>query len=130
MWLRAAVVCALLAVVETVHGIARVRFLNRRLGDHRARQVAVLTGSTLLLGVTWLTLPWIAPPDAPAALGIGALWVVGMLSFELSLGRFVFHLPWCRIAADFDLRRGGLLGFGFLVLAAAPWLVGRARGWF
>jgi hypothetical protein len=130
MWLRVVYVCCLLAVVETAHGLLRVRFLNRRLGDHRARQVAVFTGSALILAVAWVTLPWIGPTDARAALGVGALWAAGMLAFEVALGRFVFRLPWSRVAADFDLRQGGLLGLGFVVLTAAPWLVGRARGWF
>jgi uncharacterized membrane protein YgdD (TMEM256/DUF423 family) len=130
MLLRALLVCVLIALAETLHGLLRVRLLNRRVGDHRARQLSVGTASLIILGIAWLTLPWIAPRTPPDALAVGALWLVGMLAFEFSLGRLVFHLPWRRILADFDLRRGGLLGFGMLVLFFAPWLVGRWRGLF
>jgi hypothetical protein len=130
MLLRALLVCVLIALAETLHGILRVRLLNRRVGDHRARQLSVGTASLIILGIAWLTLPWIAPRTPPDALAVGALWLAGMLAFEFCLGRLVFHLPWRRILADFDLRRGGLLGFGMLVLFFAPWLVGRWRGLF
>jgi hypothetical protein len=46
---------------------------------------------------------------------------------EVLLGRMVFGYPWSRIAEDFDVSRGGPLGFGMLVLAVAPWLASRWR---
>jgi hypothetical protein len=130
MYYRALIVCLLIALAETVHGILRVRLLNRRVGDHRARQIGVGTASLIILIITWLTLPWMAPATVGDALAIGTLWLVAMLTFEIALGRFVFRVSWDRIGADFDLRRGGLLGFGMLVLLLAPWLLGRLYGWF
>ncbi|AOS44183.1 hypothetical protein Verru16b_01244 [Lacunisphaera limnophila] len=130
MLIRALLVCGLIALAETVHGILRVRLLNRRVGDHRARQLSVGTASLLILTIAWFTLPWLAPATPSDAWAIGGLWLAGMLTFEISLGRFVFHASWERILSDFDLRRGGLLGFGMLVLFFAPWLVGRWRGLF
>jgi hypothetical protein len=125
MLYRALFVWMMIALAETVHGILRVRFLNRRVGDHRARQIGVGTASLIILVITWLTLPWIAPASRGDALAIGSLWLGAMLAFEICLGRFVFHTSWDRIGADFDLRRGGLLGFGMLVLLFAPLLFGR-----
>ena len=125
---RALLVFALIAVVETVHGILRVRLLNRRLGDRRARQVGVLTGSGLILLVAVATAPWLAVRSAAEAMAVGAAWMGLMLGFEIGLGRLAFGVPWSRIAADFDPRRGGWLGLGFLVLGAAPWLAAVWRG--
>jgi hypothetical protein len=125
MLFRAVVVCAVIAMAETVHGILRVRLLNRRVGDHRARQIGVATASLIILIITWLSLPWIAPATAGEALTIGTLWLAAMLAFEIALGRFVFRVSWDRIGTDFDLRRGGLLGFGMLVLWGAPLLLGK-----
>ncbi len=130
MLMRALLVWVVLAMAEVVHGILRIRMLNRRVGDHRARQIAVGTGSLLILGITWLTLPWIAPLNAGDSFAVGTLWLAAMLAFEISLGRFVFRVPWAKIGADFDLRRGGLLGFGMLVLFVSPWLMGRVHGFF
>jgi hypothetical protein len=32
------------------------------------------------------------------------------LAFDIAFGRLYFRFPWHRIAADFDPRKGGLLG--------------------
>lgn len=130
MWWKALVIFALIALVETVHGSLRVRYLNRPLGDHRARQVGVCTGSLLILVIAWVTAPWLDVPSAAAAWAVGGAWLGLMLGFEVWGGRRLFHASWPRVFAEFDLRRGGLLGFGMLVLAAAPWLAGVARGPF
>src|SRR5439155_22201685 len=42
-------------------------------------------------------------------LGVGLLWVVLTVSFEVGLGRLVLGLPWDRITEDYDLTRGGFL---------------------
>jgi len=130
MLLRALLISMVIALAETVHGILRVRLLNRRVGDHRARQISVGTASIIIMVIAWLTMPWIAPASPGDARAVGVLWLAAMLAFEFSLGRLVFHLPWGRILADFDPRRGGLLGFGMLVLFFAPWLTARWHGLF
>lgn len=130
MWWRALAIFALIALAETIHGSLRIRFLNRPLGDRRARQLGVFTGSLLILLIAWLTAPWLGAPTTAAAWAVGAAWLGLMLAFEVWVGRVLFHAPWPRILADFDLRRGGWLGFGMLALAAAPWLAGAARGLF
>lgn len=50
----------------------------------------------------------------------GGLWAVLTIAFEVGLGRLVLDLPWDRIAEDYDVTRGGFLGFGLLFLAASP----------
>ena len=45
MILRAFIVWLVIAAAEVFQGSLRVRFLNRRLGDRRARQIGVLSGS-------------------------------------------------------------------------------------
>lgn len=121
--LRALLVWVLIALAEILQGILRVRLLNRHVGDHRARQIGVVTGSLMILLIAWLTAPWLAPVSIAECLQVGGLWVVAMLGLEICFGRVVFRLPWARIAADFDLRRGRLLGLGMLVLLLAPTLV-------
>lgn len=116
---------ALIAGVEVIHGILRVRFLNPRVGDHRARQIAVFSGSALIFLLAWFLVPPMGISSRVGLLGVGLLWLLLMLAFEIVLGRWVFHLSWKRIGADFDLRRGGLLAFGMLVLFLAPLLVMR-----
>jgi hypothetical protein len=55
------------------------------------------------------------------------MWLVVMLAFEIGFGRLVVRASWQRIAADFDLRHGGLLSIGMLVLFVAPLVATKLR---
>lgn len=54
---------------------------------------------------------------------VGLLWVFLTVFFEITLGRFVLNLSWERLTEDYDLTKGGMLGFGLLFMAATPILV-------
>jgi hypothetical protein len=60
--------------------------------------------------------------------GVGSFWLMLMLAFDMGFGRFVFHAPWERILSEFDVRRGGLLGFGMLFVFFASLLAAILRG--
>jgi hypothetical protein len=128
MLFKALQIWMLIAVAEVLHGILPVRLLNRRVGDHRARQIAVFTGSAIILVIAWFTVPWIGAFSTSQLLGIGVLWLLLMLAFEIAFGRLVFRVSWQRIAADFDFSKGGLLSIGMAVLLFAPLLVAKLRG--
>jgi len=128
MLIKAFLVWVLIAVAEVINGILRVRLLNRRVGDHRARQMGVFTGSAILLAIAWLLTPWIRPSSASQALGVGFMWLVLMLASKIGFGRLVFRASWDRIAGDFDFRKGGLLSIGMGVLFLAPFLTAKLRG--
>ena len=128
IFFRAIVIWLLIAAAEVLHGILRVRLLNCRVGDHRARQIGVFTGSAIILVIAWFSVPWIGASSSGQLLGVGVLWLALMLGFEIGFGILVFRAPWKRIAADFDFRKGGLLSIGMLVLLIAPVLVGKLRG--
>ena len=127
---RAMVLWLLIGGGEILLGLLRLRLLNPRVGDRRARQMGVGVGCIYIMIVTLAALPWVGVHSAAEAVAVGALWFILMLALDLGFGRLVFHFPWARIAADFDLRRGGLLGLGLLWLALAPLLAGVARGLF
>ncbi len=128
MFLKAAIVWVVIALAETLHGIMRVRFLNRRVGDRRARQVSVLSGSAIILVIGWFMVPWIGLGSVRQSLAVGAMWVILMLAFDFGLGRLYFRLSWQRLTADFDLRKGGFLGLGMTVLFLTPLIIGKIRG--
>ena len=127
-WLRVLAVWLAIVAAETLHGIARTLWLVPQVGDHAARQIGVLTGSLLIFLVTWLAIGWIGMRRTRTLLAAGALWVVLMLAFEILLGRAVFGFGWERIAAEFDVSRGGLMGFGLAALLLMPLVTARMRG--
>lgn len=111
-----------LAGTETLHGIARTLVLHPRLGVARAKRVSVFSGSALALLVCWLLVPWLALGRTMELLLVGGFLALFMATFDIVLGRYVVHLPWGIILADFDLRRGNLLVLGLAFLVVCPWL--------
>jgi hypothetical protein len=124
MLLRAVLVWVLIAGCEVLHGALRIKLLNRQVGDRRARQIGVCTGSLLNFLLTWLTLPWLGASTESELLWIGGLWFGLMMAFDLGFGRVVFRLTWARMARDFDPRAGGWLAFGMVMLFLSPLLAG------
>jgi hypothetical protein len=96
---RAAGVWLLLMGAEVAHGIARTLWLAPVVGDFHARQIAVFTGSLLILLIVGGTIRWMQAPTARRLL-----------------------------LSDYNLRQGGLLPIGLAVMALSPWLATRIRG--
>ena len=128
MWLRALVIWGVMAFLEIVQGTLRVKLLNRRIGDKRARQVGVVTGSIVNLLVTGLTLPWLGARTPGELWSVGLLWLGLTLGLDFAVGRWLFQFRWQRIARDFDPRSGGWLSGGMLVLLCSPWIAAWLRG--
>ena len=125
--LRGVAVWVCLIIVEVSHGIARTLFLAPVIGDFRARQVAVFTGSFLIVIVATLFIGWLRPANIREAACVGIVWLVLTLTFEIAFGRYVAHASWTRIASDYDLPRGGLLPIGLSVLTGAPLIAAKLR---
>lgn len=123
-WLRPIAVWMLLMSGEVAHGVARTLYLAPAVGDFRARQLAVVSGSLLILLIASLTIRWLQVTTTRELASIGVIWVVLTLAFEVGLGRLVGY-PWSRIASDYDLLHGGLMPIGLGVMALSPWI---ARG--
>jgi hypothetical protein len=127
MWARALAVWLLIMAAESAQGALRQLYLAPALGDMRARQIGVFTGIAIIAAITWLLIGWVRPQGARSLLGIGALWVLSTVVFELSLGR-QFGFTWSRILADYDPRAGGLMMIGLLAMLCLPWAMARLRG--
>lgn len=86
--------------MRTIHGVVRTVLLVPLVGDLPARQIGVLVGSLLVLAVACLCVRWIGPRTTSGLLGVGLLWGVLTVLFEVGLGRLVLGLPWERITED------------------------------
>jgi hypothetical protein len=126
--LRGIAVWLAIMAVEVVHGAARTLWLAPIVGDFRARQIAVFTGSALILAVAALFIRWMRPGGLGGALAIGTVWLVLTLAFEVAFGRYAIGATWSRIVSDYDLARGGLLPVGLLIETLAPAIAARCRG--
>ena len=50
-----------------------------------------------------------------------------MTLFEFGLGHFVMNYSWQQMLVDYDVSRGGLMGFGLIFMLFAPWLAAKSR---
>jgi hypothetical protein len=123
--LRALVVWLLIIAAESLHGALR-RMLFDPDVEFVVRQASVLTGALIIFAITWVCLRWLRIRSTAGALGVGVLWVVLTLAFEIVIGR-AMGLGWARIASDYDLLHGGLMPLGLAVMALTPWAVRRLK---
>ena len=124
LWVRALAVWLLIAVTESIHGILRELLMAPWLGDALARRIAFFVACGLIVLIAWLTAPWLAATSRRQQLWVGALWMALMFAFEVGLG-CTQDIGWDRIVAEYDVRRGGLMAFGMLLLLLAP-MIGAA----
>jgi hypothetical protein len=100
---------------------------NKTVSVWRAVPDDLLDFKPLIFAVAYFFIRWITARTTLQLLGVGLLWVVLTVLFEIGLGRLVLHLPWDRLAEDYDPTRGGFMGLGLLFMAAAPWLTAWLR---
>ena len=130
-WFRAVGLWLLLMAAETLHGLWGMKVLSVWLGDEFARDAGVLSGSLIILLITFACIDWIPARDARTLLLVGSTWVALTIGYHLVLGRFALHRSWTEITADFNLFRGRLFPMGLVFLLFSPllaaWLRGRVR---
>lgn len=114
---------ALIALIETLHGILRAKFLAKKVGDLRSRQIGVITGSILIYIITFNTLNWVNPKSVIDCLIIGSIWLIFMLLFEFIVGHYVFHFPFKWLIDEYNVKKGRWLLFGMIFLFFSPLIV-------
>jgi hypothetical protein len=124
---RALAVWLLLIFAEILHGIARAALLVPYVGDFRARQIGVFTGSLIILAIAVAFVRWIGASRVAQLLGVGLYWLGLTLAFEILFGRFVMGASWERLGSDYNVPEGGLLPLGLAVLVLSPLIAGKLR---
>jgi hypothetical protein len=125
--LRGFVVWLIIVLAEVLHGTARVFLLEPLVGDFKARQIGVFTGSIIIIGIAIASIRWIRAAGVFRLLSVGFLWSGLMFGFEIFLGRFVMGLSWERILSEYNLLKGGLMAIGLLVLTLSPLIAAKVR---
>ncbi len=130
MILRALAVWLLLVVLAILNGSFRAAVLIPRVGEHAGHVISTLMLSILILATAWLTIGWIHPATLYAAALVGFVWLGLTVIFEFGAGHFLFHQPWEKLIADYDLTKGRIWVLVLLVTVKAPALAAWARGMF
>ncbi len=125
--LRAFSVWLLIIFAESIHGTIRQVFLAPLIGDFNARRIAVFTAMILIFFIAYFFIRWINTSSVKSLFAIGLMWVILTILFEFALGIFIFGYSRERMFEDYDLSRGGLMGFGLLFMFFAPLLAAKVR---
>jgi hypothetical protein len=126
--LRVLALCLALAATETLHGIARTKYLNPALGKARAIKLSVVTGTVLAFLVCYLLVPGLALRSYAAHVVLGLTLALFMATFDVTLGRLLLKRPWRTLAQDFNPASGNYLIFGLVALIMIPSAVFYLRG--
>lgn len=119
---RAFTVWFAIIFAESVHGTLRQVFLAPLVGDFRARRIAFFIGLVLIFGIAYLFIRWINAPNTKSLFAVGVMWMILTVFFEFSLGLFVLNYSCERMFEDYDVSKGGLMGFGLIFMAFTPFL--------
>ena len=124
---RAFFVWLMIVFAESVHGTLRQLFLAPLIGNFPARRIAFFVGMLLIFLIAYLFIRWIRAENTTQLFIIGLMWAILMLSFEFGLGILVLNYSRERMLEDYDISRGGLMGFGIVFMMFAPLLAAKAR---
>ena len=130
MFLRAAVVWGVIALMAVANGLLRERVVAPALGDRRALQVSGVTLALLVLAAAWGFADFMGVHQAGPSLAVGVQWLIMTLVFEAGLGRWVMKRRWKDLLQIFDVTKGDLFLLVLLVTLLAPYVVGKVRGDF
>jgi hypothetical protein len=118
------IVClyVLVAAGETLNGIARTVFLNKRMGIVRAKRLSLLSGLLICLLICYLYVPQIMIHSVNGLISLGISLSLFMLAFDFTLGRFVMKAKWSTIFSELNIFEGNLLAVGAIVMVFCPLL--------
>ena len=123
--LNAALIWLGFAVVAALNGALRDHLLAPRLGPRWSLAASGLLLSGLILALTLVWLPHLAPLTAPTCWAIGGFWVGLTLVFELWVARLTKGSAWLAVTGLLQIRQGNLMLLVLLVTLTAPYAAGR-----
>jgi hypothetical protein len=126
--LKAFAIWLVFMIAESLNGTLRILWLVPSLGDRTAHQLSFVTGAILIVAIATLFIRWLHVSRVPQLLGVGVLWIVLTLAFEIALGRFILGYSWGQIAVDYNVYQGGLMPFGLVWLGLSPFIAAKIRG--
>jgi len=129
-WLAMKAVAVWLVILGLAFANAALRelVLVPGIGKVRGLTLSGVILSLLVLATAYASLPWLGVVRTPALLGIGLVWLVLTLAFDLALGAAQGECIRQQLDA-YLFKRGNLWPVVLLVTADAPYLAAKLRGW-
>lgn len=128
VYLKAMGVWGVILAAMCCNGAVREGMLRGRLGELRANQVSVLTGSMLYVVILVALWGWMGIRTPGMAWGVGGMWLVMTLLFEFGFGHYVAGHSWGRLLEDYNVLAGRLWPVVLVLVVVGPRVVGWWKG--
>lgn len=109
----------LIATIETLNGIFRIKILHK-LTKKYSKLISFLIGAILIVLLNLILLPWIYPNTITEAFLIGFIWGFLMICYDIFVGKVLFKLPWQKVLDDFNIFKGNLVSLGIWLIVFFP----------
>ncbi|PHO08644.1 hypothetical protein CPG37_13435 [Malaciobacter canalis] len=112
----------LIAIVETINGIIRIKILQKYFRKY-TKIISFLLGYLWIVIITKLFLSFINPETLFESFIVGLSWAIMMIIFDIFIGKVIFRLSWKSILNDFNIFKGNYLSFGIILIVFTPMLI-------
>lgn len=126
--LKALAIWFAILMLAMANGFLREFVLIPRLGTPAALVLSGLLLSALILGVAYLSLPWLKPGSPIQYWLVGFGWLALTLVFEFSFG-LLQGKSWPVMLEAYSFKGGNLWPLVLAVTALAPYLAAKFRSW-
>ncbi|MDQ3287149.1 MAG: hypothetical protein M3Q42_02600 [Pseudomonadota bacterium] len=126
--LKALVIGISILALAVAYGLFREAVLVPRLGTPSALVLSGLLLATLILGIAYLSLPWLGTRQPAYLLGVGLGWFGLTLIFEFSFGLWQGK-SWPVMLEACTFKDGNVWPLVLAAVALAPYAAARPRGW-
>jgi len=126
--LKALVIWFAILMLAMANGFLREFVLMPRLGTPASLVLSGLLLSALILGMAYLSLPWLKPGAPLQYWLVGFGWLALTLVFEFSFG-LGQGKSWPVMLEAYTFKGGNLWPLVLAVTALAPYLAAKLRGW-
>ena len=115
-------------VLAALNGALREGVLIPKLGSTPGLVLSGVLLSGLILLVAYLALPWLDTRRPSVLVGVGVGWLALTLAFEFGFGLWQGK-SWQALLDAYAFKEGNIWPVVLVVIALAPYLAGKLRGW-
>ncbi|MCT6699983.1 hypothetical protein [Rheinheimera sp. 4Y26] len=125
---RSLLVWVVILLLAILNGIFRAAVLLPWLGVPWGMLLSGALLSVIIFSAAYLTLPWLGTRRVASLWGIGLGWLALTLIFEIAIGRWQ-GMSWSVMLEAYTFKDGNIWPLVLLVVAVAPVMAAKIRGW-
>lgn len=126
MLVKSSLIWVGILVLAIVNGVIREAVLIPQIGQIAGLIVSGVTLSVAIIGVAYITLPWLGAKKTTSLLIIGLSWLILTVVFEFSFG-LLQGKSLSTLLQAYRFKGGNIWPIVLLITATAPYLAAKLR---